>query len=684
MCRFLLIIICLLATLCDAQLQNSKWYFGGNAGLDFSTSPPTVITNTNLNTSGGMSSISDVAGNLLFYTDGATIWNSQHQVMANGTGLLGSTGALQNVVIAPSATNNNVYYVYTSSPFSRSTVDMSLAAGQGSVVAKNNFVWPDAIPHVIAGVGCGVVQAFSRNTYNHFQLRTGYLTASVSYTGSFTSYTTAGSYLDKWLKASPDGNLWALIAEKPANGPGYFTVELRTAFFFLDPNVSAPLVLTAGTGLGDLFACEFSPDGTKFYVSSPGTQQIYQWDLCAGSNSAIIGSLQTFSTGTTSIYGMQLAPDGKIYCASNPSLSVINNPDLAGAACGFSLQQQSIGTASCGLTLPNFAVGLIQKTLAPLSFSSQSLNCTSFSFAPLSASAYSNCFASAEGISSLLWNFGDPLSGSANTSTLSNPSHQFSAPGTYTVKMVARRGCRKDSVEQTVLVAGPWPSVSLTGNFTVCANGVATITASGANSYTWSNNATGPVFTVSPANSGTYSVLGINNSNGCTQLSTFSINVEPLPLVTLSGNFSICANGSAVITANGANSYTWSNNSTGSVITVSPANSSTYAVIGVNNSNGCQSSNVFTLSVAPCTDLNVVASDKLGIVVYPNPSSGVFIFEVKRATQVSVKDFSGRSVYTGQLPGGIHSIDLSKFANGIYFLEVVNEQGSHRNKLVKE
>src|SRR5690606_11670754 len=112
-------------------------------------------------------------------------------------------------------------------------------------------------------------------------------------------------------------------------------------------------VVTSDTLLGDLFACEFSPDGTKLYASSPGTHHLYQWDLCAGSDSLIRASLYTMSTGTVSLHGMQLAPDGKIYCASNPSLSVINNPDLAGAACGFSLQQQSIGTASCGLTLPN-------------------------------------------------------------------------------------------------------------------------------------------------------------------------------------------------------------------------------------------------------------------------------------------------------------------------------------------
>ena len=514
-------------------------------------------------------------------------------------------------------------------------------------------------------------------------MQTGEIFNGTTYTNSISSFTTQGSYLDKWLKASPNGYLWALIAEKPGSGFGFYAVEIRNRFFLLDPTAySPPLVLTAGTGLGDLFACEFSPDGTKFYVSSPGTKQLYQWDLCAGSNTSIIGSLQTFSTGNTSIYGMQVAPDGKIYCASNPSLSVINSPNLTGASCGFSLQQQSIGTASCGLTLPNFCSGFIQNNLAPLSFLSQSINCTTFSFVPLSPSTFSNCFASAQGISSVLWNFGDPTSGAANTSTVWSPAHQFSAPGTYTVKLVVRRICQKDSVVQTVGSAGPWPDISLSGNFTICKNGSAVIIATGANSYTWSNNTTGSVLTVSPANSSTYSVLGVN-SNGCTKLTTFSVNVLPLPVIVLTGNFTICANGSAAINATGANSYTWSNNATGSVLTVSPVNSGTYSVLGV-NINNCQSTKVFTVSVVPCTAMNVVSSNQVGIIVYPNPSQGVFVVEIKQRMQVSITDLSGSSVYKSQLAIGSHNIDLSKYADGVYLLEAANENGSQVIRLIKE
>lgn len=45
-----------------------------------------------------------------------------------------------------------------------------------------------------------------------------------------------------------------------------------------------------------------------------------------------------------------------------------------------------------------------------------------------------------------LWNFGDPLSGLQNTSTLENPSHEFTAPGTYVVSLKADFQCLQEDI----------------------------------------------------------------------------------------------------------------------------------------------------------------------------------------------------------------------------------------------
>jgi hypothetical protein len=66
--------------------QNNIWYFGDKAGLDFNTEPPTVLEDGEINASEGCSVIADNNGNLLFYTDGITVWDKTHTAMPNGTG----------------------------------------------------------------------------------------------------------------------------------------------------------------------------------------------------------------------------------------------------------------------------------------------------------------------------------------------------------------------------------------------------------------------------------------------------------------------------------------------------------------------------------------------------------------------------------------------------------------------
>ena len=85
----------------SAQNQTDNWYFGNKAGLNFSTCTPTILTDGQVNTDEGVATISDANGNLLFYTDGVTVWNKQHLIMVNGTGLAGHPSSTQSAVIVP-------------------------------------------------------------------------------------------------------------------------------------------------------------------------------------------------------------------------------------------------------------------------------------------------------------------------------------------------------------------------------------------------------------------------------------------------------------------------------------------------------------------------------------------------------------------------------------------------------
>lgn len=114
---FLLLI---LHTAISGQNEASFWYFGQNAGVRFDAESGTVtgITNGQTDTLEGCTSISDTNGNLLFYTDGQTAWNRNHQIMPNGnyfggTGLLGDPSSTSSGLIVPKPDEPTKYYIFT-------------------------------------------------------------------------------------------------------------------------------------------------------------------------------------------------------------------------------------------------------------------------------------------------------------------------------------------------------------------------------------------------------------------------------------------------------------------------------------------------------------------------------------------------------------------------------------------
>lgn len=113
-----IIVFIIIPILCFSQGEANNWYFGQNAGLSFNTSPPSVLFDGQLSTNEGCSSISSSSGDLLFYTDGRTIWNANHEIMTNadyfgGTGLNGDPSSTSSGLIVPHPTQENLYYVFT-------------------------------------------------------------------------------------------------------------------------------------------------------------------------------------------------------------------------------------------------------------------------------------------------------------------------------------------------------------------------------------------------------------------------------------------------------------------------------------------------------------------------------------------------------------------------------------------
>ena len=159
--------------------------------------------------------------------------------------------------------------------------------------------------------------------------------------------------------------------------------------------------------------------------------------------------------------------------------------------------------------------------------------------------------------------------------------------GLYTVTVTNAEGC--SAMASTTVTVNPLPEVVITGNTTICPGGNTILTATGADSYQWSNGSTNPSIPVNMF--GQYSVIG-TSAAGCFSTASVTVLVSQPPVITVSGNTDICAGESTTLTANGGVSYMWSNGSTADTLVATTAG--TWQVIGY-NADGC--SNMASVTV---------------------------------------------------------------------------------------
>ncbi|MBK7213576.1 MAG: PKD domain-containing protein, partial [Bacteroidales bacterium] len=229
------------------------------------------------------------------------------------------------------------------------------------------------------------------------------------------------------------------------------------------------------------------------------------------------------------------------------------------------------------------------------------------------------------------WNFGDPASGSANSSTLQNPSHVYSTAGTYTVQLIvtSASGCN-DTVTNSVTVGLP-PTVDFSA--TSGCNGDTTqfisssfVNMSTTQSWLWqfgdgqTSTLPDPIHIYAIA--GTYSVtLTIISNGGCTASKTSQVTVNSGPLANFSAGTPTCNLSPVTFTdltntnGNTITSWTWLFGD-GNQMTYTSYTSSlqhTYTQAGnfivkltVHTQNGCENSfqKSVTISAAPVADFS--------------------------------------------------------------------------------
>ena len=599
--------VILLSFFVKAQQENSQWRFANNCGLSFTTNPPALVSSNSSGGGGSSSSIADAAGNLLFYTNGNDVRNRLNQSMAGMNTPLQGGGTTQGVLIVKQPGNSNLYYIFVAgvTGLRYSIVDMSLASGNGSVTIKNVTLTTQAQAYKIAGTKhCNKNDVWIVSQDDASTTWRAYLLTSAGVSPVVTSNTGHVAVVYAAMKFSPDGSKIA-------------SSEWGDGIYLHDFNNSNGAVSGGTVVSGQGFAAwgvEFSPNGRLLY-GTRSTASLFQWDLMAGNATAIAASTYTVYPGSgpgpAPQGALQLATDGKIYQAyGNVNyLSVINNPNGVGAACNYAYAGLSLAPTIVSYGLPNQV-----KPSLPLPGFVASVNtstCLSMSFALTTTSV--------GGINStvpnnLTWLFGDPASGSANSSTLIQASHVYPAPGTYTVKLILPNACGvADTVSQLVNVPNNASTLAFAGNTLLCMGETTTLTVNGAGTYTWNSSlgtSAGSSLVANPPSSMVFTVSS-QNGNSCITTSLMSVSVLPPSVFTVSGNSVVCEGSSINLTAGGVSTYTWLGASgpmaTTSTINLNPpVGISSYTLLGNNPSLTCVGQLPLSITVTPKPVLAVV------------------------------------------------------------------------------
>ena len=340
--------------------RSNIWHFGYGASVDFSSGSPVGMLGSQINTIEGCASICDESGNLLFYTDGQTVWDKNNSQMPNGTGLYGSGTSTQSAIIVPKPGSTTEYYIFTVDwpdyydsgvtihGINYSIVDMTMNSGDGDVSVKNQmmldpYVNPSAekitaIMHSNNTDYWVIAHGWNDNNFYSWLVTSSGVQSSPIVTSVGLVHEDVGSGAKTeshgYMKTSPDGTWLGLAIQSNINKAELFEFDRATGI----PSNPVTLNVASGGMMSGAYGLEFSPNSEVLYVSRGN--KISQWDLTAGSAAAIASSRNTITIpGASSRWAgaLQLALDDKIYVAINPEtyLHVINNPNALGASCNY-------------------------------------------------------------------------------------------------------------------------------------------------------------------------------------------------------------------------------------------------------------------------------------------------------------------------------------------------------------
>jgi PKD repeat protein len=291
----------------------------------------------------------------------------------------------------------------------------------------------------------------------------------------------------------------------------------------------------------------------------------------------------------------------------------------------------------------------------------------------------------------------DLTSSSANNNTWStgstNQTITVATAETITVTVLDTiTGCTATSLPTVTTVgAGTTPYIIVGGPTIICEGEEVQLLSSEPNGNTWSNGAT--TNSISVASTGIYTVT-YTSPGGCTAVSTsVPVLVNPDPTPSFTSNPSL---GGFTQFTNTSQDYLTSNWDFGDGSPWSNADSPSHTYTGdgtftvtLTVGNGCGTETITQTVVIIGTGIETLA-DGTSLELYPNPTSDVInvAFNGSKTQNLAVRvvNMNGQLVYTdavGQYAGQYkNAIDLSAAAKGVYFVQLITDQGTINRKVV--
>lgn len=616
--RFALLILAVAVAMCApnalAQRAATQWRFGEGAGLVFHPDGSvTSVFSSPLRTIGGSTSLADRrTGELLFFSDGRTIWDRTDAVMSGGTEISVESHG-QHVLALRQAGSDRRYAIFTSYKAPDDTswplgyfatfIDLP-PSSRGNVTARATRITGSS------SEGLTAIRRCDRDGYWVIGRDTAGALLVWPYDangiGLVTSHSVGAWSVALWSRDRPANAWWWGTTRASVDGrrvafahPSDDSMALvvivdfdpATGRFADTPAIRIPIdgsVLPGqAAGADDM---SFSPDGRKLYVTTFIGGRLLQFDVSTNDSLEVARSRRVIATSSTRMSGLQLGPDGRTYVATEfeQGLGVIERPDSTGDEARFSIRGVSFPrpTQYSGRNLPNLVEGDLGLRRIPAPADSMCAGgvvrlragwVANPRWEPAATLSCATCL--------------DPLASPDSTTTY----YLYSGIG----------GC--GPIDSATVTVFPTPTYRLGGDTLLCPGESTELVVSTSASVRWlpsddlSCTDCRRVF-VAPRTSATY-FFDVTSDRGCVVRDSVHVTVAPLPPVSAGGDTTICEGASVRLHASGGARYAWSP-ATGLSCSdcadpvASPAATTTYRVTAWSDA-GCSSSATVRVSVAP-------------------------------------------------------------------------------------